>query len=257
MDLDTKKHKAIVRESYAARARAWSDAVRPGENVGPMIDLAMPKHTDRMLDVACGAGLVALAFAPLVERITGIDLTPEMIALAQQRAAEKKIQNAQFEIGDAEALTFPAATFDIVACRSTFHHLLRADRALHEMARVLKAGGRIVVYDLLAAEDPKKAERHNEIMKLRDPSHVHVFSVSEWLDLVRRCGLHVAAKIVAMVKREFDDWMAMVGADAQRLARVREELVATEPGDKAGLGVRVKGNRITFSQTAGIWLLSK
>jgi len=160
-------------------------------------------------------------------------------------------------VGDAEALPAGPGAYDIVTCRSAFHSFRNAEKALHEMARVLAPKGRIVVYDLVTSEEASKAARHNAIMAMRDPSHVEVLSPDQWMEFVRKCGMHVADKTIVMMKREFEDWMDMVAADAELRARVREALAATEPHDEAGLGVRVRGNRVTFSQTAGIWLLTK
>jgi ubiquinone/menaquinone biosynthesis C-methylase UbiE len=257
MDLDTRKHKAIVRESYAARVKTYTEGKRAGENVQPMIDAASPQKTDRVLDVACGAGLVALAFAPHVAQVTGVDLTEEMVDLARRHAAERKLTNVDFKVGDAEALPAGPGAYDIVTCRSAFHSFKNAEKALHEMARVLAAKGRIVVYDLVTSEDASKAARHNEIMALRDPSHVAVLSPEQWTEFVRRCGLHVADKTIVMMKREFEDWMDIVAADAERRVAVKAALASTEEHDEAGLGVRVRSGRMTFSQTAGIWLLTK
>ncbi len=257
MDIDTKRHKAIVREETARRVKAYAERLRPGESVSPMIDLAMPKRTDRVLDVACGAGRVAIAFAPLVNSVVGIDLTQEMVDLAYHRAREQGITNAAFILGDAERLKFAPRLFDLVTCRSTFHLLVRPEKALHEMSRVLRRDGRLVIYDLVASDDPKKAERHNAIMKLRDPSHVGIQSAEKWHAFIRECGLHVAAKIVTMMKREFGDWMDMVGADPERRQRVLAAMLETVRDDTAGLGPRASGEKVTFSQTAAVWLVTK
>ncbi len=257
MDLDTRRHKAIVIQSYAARAATYAGTAHPGEKVGPMIDLAMPKKTDRMLDVATGAGLVAVSFAPLVASVQGIDITPEMVAQARGQAHERKLENATFETADIEALPFTQGSYDLVTCRSAFHYLVHPDKALHEMARVLDSKGRIVLYELTASDDPKKSARHNEIMSMRDPSHTRILSSEEWATVIRRCGLHVAAKVVVLMKRDFDDWMALIRADAKRSAVVRKALLDTVEGDKAALGARARGDKLTFSQTCGIWLLTK
>jgi SAM-dependent methyltransferase len=95
-----------------------------------------------VLDVACGTGVVALTAARLGARVTGIDLTPELVARAKEHAALANLE-AIFEQGDAEALPLPDASFDVVV--SQFGHIFapRPDVAIKEMLRVLKPGGTI------------------------------------------------------------------------------------------------------------------
>ena len=97
---------------------------------------------DRLLDVACGTGVVALTAARLGAKVTGLDLTPELIAHARENAALMEIE-AQFQEGDAEALPFGDASFDVVL--SQFGHMFapRPEVVVREMLRVLKPGGRI------------------------------------------------------------------------------------------------------------------
>ena len=97
---------------------------------------------DRLLDVACGTGVVALTAARLGAKVTGLDLTPELIAHARENAALMEVE-AQFQEGDAEALPFGDASFDVVL--SQFGHMFapRPEVVVREMLRVLKPGGRI------------------------------------------------------------------------------------------------------------------
>jgi SAM-dependent methyltransferase len=95
---------------------------------------------DRVLDVACGTGVVGLTAARLGARVTGVDLTPELVARAKENAALMKIEAAWHE-GDAEALPVPDASFDVVV--SQFGHMFapRPDITVKELLRVLKPGG--------------------------------------------------------------------------------------------------------------------
>jgi SAM-dependent methyltransferase len=96
----------------------------------------------KLLDVACGTGVVALTAARLGAQVTGVDLTPELIARAEQNAALMGLQ-ATWHVGDAEALPLPDATFDFVV--SQFGHMFapRPAVAIREMLRVLRPGGTI------------------------------------------------------------------------------------------------------------------
>jgi SAM-dependent methyltransferase len=93
-----------------------------------------------LLDVGCGTGVVALTAARLGARVTGADLTPELIARAKENAALMKLE-ATFLEADVEALPFPDAKYDLVV--SQFGHMFapRPEVAIKEMLRVLKPGG--------------------------------------------------------------------------------------------------------------------
>ncbi len=95
-----------------------------------------------VLDVGCGTGVVAITAARVGAKTTGLDLTPELLEQARQSAAVAGVTVAWNE-GDAEALPFPDASFDIVL--SQFGHMFapRPDATTREMLRVLRPGGLI------------------------------------------------------------------------------------------------------------------
>lgn len=94
----------------------------------------------RLLDVACGPGYLAAAAARLDANVVGIDFASSMVEFAKEL-----YPTLRFEVGDAEALTFPDATFDAVGCNIGWHHLLHPELALAEAFRVLKPGGTIAL----------------------------------------------------------------------------------------------------------------
>ncbi|MFN3486905.1 MAG: class I SAM-dependent methyltransferase, partial [Planctomycetota bacterium] len=189
--MDLEAHYELIRRQFAIQARVHSRtvALRHAENVAPMVDLADPRPSDRVLDVASGWGFVALMFAPRVRSVTGVDVTPEMVELARREAAARGVGNVAYEVGAAEDLRYGAGSFEIVTCRFTFHHFADPERALFEMKRVLTPDGRVVLYDYVASSDGAKARLHNEIEKARDPSHVKMHSEREFEGLFRKCGL--------------------------------------------------------------------
>jgi Methylase involved in ubiquinone/menaquinone biosynthesis len=100
------------------------------------------KAGQRVLDVACGTGVVAVTCARRGARVTALDLTPELLESARENAKVAGVE-IEFHEGDAEKLPFPDATFDAVL--SQFGHMFapRPEVAIAEMLRVLKAGGTI------------------------------------------------------------------------------------------------------------------
>lgn len=96
----------------------------------------------RVLDVACGTGVVAITAARLGARVTGLDLTPELLHVARENSKTAGV-DIDWHEGDAEQLPFEAATFDAVLSQHGHMFAPRPDVAVSEMLRVLKPGGTI------------------------------------------------------------------------------------------------------------------
>ncbi len=102
----------------------------------------------RVLEVAPGPGYFCIELAKLGPyAITGLDLSPTMVEIARKKAAEAGVQ-LDFQQGNSANLPFPRETFDFLVCRAAFKNFAQPVRALQEMARVLKPGGRALVIDL-------------------------------------------------------------------------------------------------------------
>src|SRR3989442_653522 len=101
---------------------------------------ARVKNEDRVLDVGCGTGVVAITAARLGAHATGLDLTPELLERARENARISEV-SIEFREGDAESLPFEDSSFDVVL--SQFGHIFapRPEVAISEMLRVLKPGG--------------------------------------------------------------------------------------------------------------------
>ncbi len=117
---------------------------------------------DAVLDIGCGAGVDSLVAARLVGaggRVAGLDVTAAMIERARAHQARLGLDNVTFQVGEAEALTFPDATFDAIISNGVFNLTLNKEKALKETHRVLKPGGRLMLADmvLVAALPPDQA----------------------------------------------------------------------------------------------------
>lgn len=107
-----------------------------------LVSFAGIERGHKVLDVGCGTGVAALTAARRGARVTGVDLTPTLIERAKENSQIAKVE-VDWHIGDAEQLSFPDATFDVVM--SQFGHMFapQADVAVRQMLRVLKPGGTI------------------------------------------------------------------------------------------------------------------
>ena len=107
---------------------------------------AVPAGPARALDLACGTGDIAFELASRGARVTALDITLRMLQLAQRRAAPAHARVA-FVAGDMSALPFPDASFDVVSTGYGLRNVPVLSQALHEIARVLRAGGIFVSLD--------------------------------------------------------------------------------------------------------------
>lgn len=120
-------------------------------NFGPaitrMLDLAAVQPGDRVLDVATGPGMVARVAGRAVGatgQVVGVDIAEQSLEVARRKAAEEGLGQVTFEVQDAENLSLPDASFDKVFCSMGLMHFPAPEKALAEMHRVLKPGGKLV-----------------------------------------------------------------------------------------------------------------
>lgn len=132
--------KAKQRESWASFVPIETITTPPAAR---LVRYAGVKPGQNVLDVACGTGVVAITARRNGAKVTGLDLTPELLARAKEHSAVPGYEDITWKEGDAEDLPFPDASFDVVL--SQFGHMFapRPEFATKEMLRVLKPGGTI------------------------------------------------------------------------------------------------------------------
>src|SRR3954452_20151557 len=101
----------------------------------------LPQGDERAVDIGCGAGALALARAPHVQHVIGVDRVPELLVHARERAPA----NVGFVEGDATHLEFEYSSFDLGGTLRTLHHVGRPELVIAELTRVTRLGGRIPV----------------------------------------------------------------------------------------------------------------
>ena len=223
-----------AREQFDAQAahydRQWNQWSE--ESLAWLRDHADARPTDRLLDVATGTGFTALAFAPLVASVVGLDVSPGMLAQAREQAERAQLGNVTFQEGAAEALPFPNSSFDIVTCRVAPHHFLSVPQFVGEVARVLVPGGRFLLADTSVPDNaPEVADWQNRVEMLRDPSHVRNYTPSEWRTFLENAGLRVQPlEHAGTIPITLEDWLTKAGCVGETAEQVRD-VFRTAPSD--------------------------
>src|SRR5437870_9566147 len=159
---DVRKRFGATAERVADHSRQQVEVVRE-----QLRTFVAPAGDERALDVGTGAGTLALALAPLVREVVGVDVVPELLEAARRAAPE----NASFVEADATKLPFERGSFDLACCRRTLHHVARPELVVAELARVIRPGGTLFVDDQIAPVDPLAALDLDRFERARDPSH--------------------------------------------------------------------------------------
>ncbi|HJH31903.1 MAG TPA: methyltransferase domain-containing protein [Methanosarcinaceae archaeon] len=214
--------KAQVQFAKRSRAYAKSSALSNKDNLKRIIELTAPSGTDHLLDVATGTGFLAFEFANHVSCVTGIDFTGEMLAIANQYKADNDIENVVFESADVESLPFGDGSFDLVSCRFALHHFLHPEKAISEIARVLKHDGKVVISDITSPEDIAKSEYQNEMEQIRDPSHVKHYRPSEIVQMLTDRDFEILHFDNWPADFAFDEWVLMSGPGVESIKRIRD-----------------------------------
>lgn len=198
------------------------------ERLGEVLALARPQKGDLALDVATGAGHVALALAPHVRRVYGLDVTREMLEQARRLSSQRDVDNVAWVLGDVAHLPFADETFDLYTVRAAPHHFRDFDAFLHEALRVLRPGRHAVFVDC-APPMPARDVLHDVEMR-RDPSHVRSLTIDEWVQRLEHAGFEVESAAAREMDWDFDDWMHNM-AVAQPLAAELAGVIEASSGE--------------------------
>ena len=229
-----------VRKQFGSAADAYlASAVHAqGEDLARLVELLDPKPTDLVLDIGCGVGHTLRRVAPKVRLAVGADATAGMLEGARTLMSQEGIGNVTLIVATAQFLPFLDAWFDGVTCRLAAHHFADVSRAFAEAARVLVPGGRFVLSDNYAPDDPALDRWINDLEKLRDPSHVREHTVGEWRALLERAGFRVTAEERSTTALETEPWLARSRTPADDADRVRAMLRAAPAAAKTAFTVR-------------------
>lgn len=241
------------------RQRVQSEFTRQAESFAASPTLNAPEVTEtiaaalgearrgRVLDLACGPGIVAAALGAEARRVVAFDLTGRTLEVARERCKASGRDIYSFTRGLAEQLPFASGCFDGIALRLAIHHFEDPALVLREAARVCRPGGTLAVLDLLSVADPDEAALHNALERLRDPSHVRMLAEEELRREIEAAGFEVTEAGSRTRARDYDEWAAII-ADPVRMESLRVVMQhLARRGANAGIELAEREGAIQFS----------
>jgi ubiquinone/menaquinone biosynthesis C-methylase UbiE len=160
------------------------------------IERRIPRDARRLLDLCTGTALVPAQVAALRPKlvIVGLDLSPEMLAVGQEKLRRRDLRNTTLVRADAGTLPFADDSFDAVSVSYGLHELPAAVRwrALGEIRRVLRPGGQLVVADL--DRPPRLGFLVDAYLRLGEPAHAREILGAGLVRLLDEAGFSVAAE---------------------------------------------------------------
>ncbi len=212
------------------RRSSLSDAVRkrfgePAELIAELEDLRAAETQKRLrrlltltgeeraLDV--GTGAFAIALAPFVREVVGVDIVPELLEEGRKRAPA----NVELVGADSTALPYERGSFDLVCTARTLHHVQRPELVLAEMNRVLRPGGTMLVVDQLAPIDSLAAIELNRFERARDPSTTRILAEVDLRGFFEANGLVLRQAEIVRENRDLERYLDLAGCHGDERER--------------------------------------
>ncbi len=102
------------------------------------------KNDDKVLELACGTGIISLGIADLAKNIIAVDISPKMISVAKEKAKSQSISNVDFQVADGYSLPYEDGYFDVILLFNAIHIVKEPNTLLAEAYRLLKQNGYLV-----------------------------------------------------------------------------------------------------------------
>ena len=192
-------------------ARASDLAERVRRLLGPFTG------NEAVLDAGCGTGALSFALSPNVAEVVAIDPRADYLDAGRAAAPE----NVRFVEGDATALPFGYASFDLACCYRVLHHVRRPELAVSELARVTRPGGRLFIVDQLGSIDPLRSMEMDRFEHLRDSTHQRLLPDGDIRGYLDANDLVLLTSEVTRERIDLEQRLDLAGVSEEDRERIR------------------------------------
>lgn len=196
----------------------WAENARNfDKQSNPDIDMLVKRicrevgRVQRVLDVATGTGIVALAMARQARQVDALDLEPEMIAVLREKAEASGVDNIAFRVQSAYELDFPDGMFDTVVILNSLHVMKTPETALRKACRVLRPSGVLLAPTYCHAETRDNLERYLHYASKSGHKSYHLFTCDSLCALINNCGFEVKKRETVEISYEHQSPGLMLG----------------------------------------------
>jgi len=202
---------------FGIRSSNWHDSavwIANDELLGAHAAMCKVGPDSRLLDVCCGSGVVGNSFRDKVGHITGLDITPEMVAISKTRLDEV-VHGTVYEI------PFADESFEIVSNREVMHLMPHPENMLSEVFRVIKKDGQFVFGQIVpfGVEDAAWMYR---IFRKKQPLFHHMFMVDDLIELLTDAGFTEIETSEHLLWESIDVWIDTVETTRRHRQEIRE-----------------------------------
>ena len=239
-------HNDLIKEQFDKQSATFGTMSGHYDALDLIVHLSQTTAKDTVLDVACGPGIVACAFAKTAAHVRGIDLVPAMIERAKGSQAAQGLENMSWDIGSVDPLPYEHCSYSIVVSRFAFHHFTDPQAVLNEMVRVAKWEGRVVVVDVFM-NDHIQASAYDALEKLRDPSHTHALLLDELNKMFEKADVTLIEKKFYRLGVEVDELLKATLTPIKEAEEFRNIVKADIGINKLGIDAKINEGKLYFS----------
>lgn len=232
-------HHAVVREEFERAAAVFAKRTEGRFDHLDVPGFSRVRAGDRVLEVGAGTGNFLSLFTSVAAQLVAVDLTPGMLRVARERNPAMSLLTS-----DGARLALASDSFDLVTSAHAVHHIPDPVPVFREMGRVTAPGGRVLVVDLTAPEDPAEAARADEVMTIRDPSHATSRTPDTLAGMLADAGLRIVDHRIVERTKHVSDWMWPGEFPEERIALVRGYV--EEHWREIGMSMQPDGDDFTY-----------
>lgn len=158
--IEMRSAKTRTTKDYLQSMRLWTNFFAVSGAELDFIEKTLPSKGVDILEVGCGNGRLSLKLADTARSVTGIDIDSRLIDFANKYSGANQIANIKFQEMSTDHLDFEDCTFDLVLMPWMLHQVQDRKRALSEVRRILRPGGKLIVFALFGDCDYDRIARH-------------------------------------------------------------------------------------------------